>query len=186
MNSDYVQPQFYRFSEDSLILAKLASKLQFSSSSICCLDLGAGCGVIGIETALLRKDITYLELLEYQAEFIPFIEENVKQLPQTNVSIVNKKFSQYKTEKKFDLILGNLPYFDKCSSRSGQNLNTNTCRQFAVDSIVDVVNILERNLKSEGVALLLVHDDQYKYLRCNFKIKELWRKKQVSIFHFSM
>ena len=71
---DYVQPDFYRFNEDSLKLVTRVESTLSKASHV--LDVGAGCGIIGIELAL-RINIGELHLLEVQQDFLPFIETNL-------------------------------------------------------------------------------------------------------------
>jgi tRNA1(Val) A37 N6-methylase TrmN6 len=49
MSDDYSQPDYYRFNSDSITLVNYLLKSMGPTESI--LDLGAGCGIIGIELA---------------------------------------------------------------------------------------------------------------------------------------
>lgn len=69
---DYSQPDFYRFNEDSTkLVAFIQNHLKKTPQSI--IDLGAGCGVIGIELKKLYHE-AYLTLVEGQSEFLPYLK----------------------------------------------------------------------------------------------------------------
>lgn len=131
---DYKQPDFYHFSQDSLALVnKAIGDSSFLPKTV--LDIGAGCGVLSIECTNLLKSISDLTLLEPQEAFFPFLEENLNNLLERKVKYEFEKsiFSQYQTERKFDLILCNPPYFEKGKGRSSPYLERQVCRTFEVD-----------------------------------------------------
>ena len=110
--SDYLQPGFYRFNEDSLKLVNwLAAR-----NPVCThlLDLGAGSGVIGIELCN-RLNIHCLTLVEAQEDFIPAIEANIQQQLKVpaQVEFVHQSFGEWKPREQYDLIVCNPPYYLK-------------------------------------------------------------------------
>ncbi|MBF0297184.1 MAG: hypothetical protein HQK51_00570 [Oligoflexia bacterium] len=109
---NYHQPDFYHFTEDSIILAAHVSDIltkiitkknnpPYSSSYIfSILDVCAGCGIVGIETLIkfhssqaqtttqFSQVPTFkLDFIELLFDFHPFIEKNVQQLPNYNINL---------------------------------------------------------------------------------------------------
>lgn len=156
---DYLQPDFYRFSEDSLVLSQRVIEREQGMQT--CLELGSGCGVVGIEVANKIASIRKLVLLEKQKAFFPFLEQNTQTFLRPNISceILQASFEEYtrNTSEKFDIILGNLPYFLPTTGRLGTNQNRNICRHWIEGSFNDVLTILDKNLKDNGRAYLITN-----------------------------
>lgn len=155
---DYVQPDFYRFNEDSLKLVEVVASNFNGTTRV--LDIGAGCGVIGIELAQ-RVRIDDLHLLELQNEFKPYLEENISRfIPEQKHSIVISPLSQYPSTFKYDLIVCNPPYYLPGKGEPNKNVNRGICRSFQVDSWNDLLNLFERSLTSTGSAWVVIKNDK--------------------------
>jgi tRNA1(Val) A37 N6-methylase TrmN6 len=156
---DYSQPDFYRFSQDSLLLVNKALEEMPDAKRV--LDLGCGCGVIGIELANKLDHIEKLDLIEYQADFLSYIELNLENLLHKTIptQLYQNSFYEFKSSTQYDLIVGNLPYFMPHQSRPSPDKRKNTCRQWEVGSVKDVVRILDSNLTSDGKSLLIINDE---------------------------
>jgi tRNA1Val (adenine37-N6)-methyltransferase len=154
-NSDcYSQPEFYRFNEDSIFLAKIVAEniLKTSinknkirkekSEKLKILDLCSGCGIIGIEILNILKiknfdiDSIKVDFCEIQKEFAPHLNEN---LDKHNLNTKNNSeiywcdfLDLIKNEKKenyYDIIVSNPPYYlDHQNRLSPQNVKRNRCR----------------------------------------------------------
>jgi tRNA1Val (adenine37-N6)-methyltransferase len=158
MSDDYLQPNFYRFNEDSLILVNWILQNKANATSV--LDLGAGSGIIGIELAAKLKSHD-LTLLELQPEFLPFLEMNCRKfLPSTvKCEIIIKSFNEYIALKKYDLIVSNPPYYLPDSSRLSPHRQRALARTFTVDGWKVLLELIERSLKYDGEAYLVVKHD---------------------------
>ena len=155
---DYLQPKFYRFSEDSIWLSKRAASLSKGAKSI--LDLGTGCGVVGIETTNLIESVERLVLLEPQAEFTKYIKTNFELLNRdVEFDLVNEYVEGYESKDKFDLIVSNPPYFNPGHSRLSPNKNKSKCRTFENSSLKNFVEAALRNLSPSGQAFILARKD---------------------------
>lgn len=125
----YSQPKFYHFSEDSIHLVKLIKLDQREQVHV--LDVGAGCGVVGIELAL-RNSLASITFLEKEESFKPYLKENIEKfIPLIETDIVIKDIMQYKFERKFDLIISNPPYFDFGKGRISPENEKQNCRTFS-------------------------------------------------------
>jgi tRNA1(Val) A37 N6-methylase TrmN6 len=152
--NDYAQPDFYKFNQDSIALINHLKIKHLFPKSI--LDLGAGCGIIGIE--LQKKFNSFdLALVEAQHEFREYLEINLKGfgLKESNQSLIIESFSGFFLEKKFDLIVSNPPYFLPGTGKSSSSSNRDTCRHFRIDSIEILLNCIHRHLSYDGMACLV-------------------------------
>lgn len=83
---DYLQPDFYHFNDDSIWLVKEVSKIlqtyeessEFCFSSVLICDIGAGCGIIGLELLQRFPNVKGLVLIEPQIEFEWFLQANAQ------------------------------------------------------------------------------------------------------------
>ena len=96
----------YRYNIDSLLLADFALKFGVENEL---LDIGAGNGIIGI---LLKKKLENLNLslLDIQEENINLIKQNLKQ-NNIKAQIFHTDFLEFKSEKKFDFLVSNPPFY---------------------------------------------------------------------------
>lgn len=156
--SDYFQPDFYRFNEDSLRLVKWVRAKTSSASHI--LDLGAGSGIIGIELArTLQPKI--LELVELQSDFIPFIRQNSDMFldQDTRIRISESSFREWIPANKFDLIVSNPPYFLPGHGEQSHDPRKGIARSFLRDSWEILLDTIERSLSDEGKSFLVIRKD---------------------------
>ena len=168
---DYSQPDFYRFNEDSTkLVAFIQNQLKNPPHTI--LDLGAGCGVIGIELKKLYPS-SHLTLVEGQSEFLPYLKTNTE-LFQTKASIVHSLFSELKLDSKFDLIVSNPPYFFKGEGRVSPDLHKQMSRTWEKDSLEILLQTGLRHLNKDGEIWLS--------LRSNPKVLELLKNYRSQIY----
>lgn len=143
----YDQPDFYKFNQDSIELVNftLTSLVDESISNI--IDIGCGCGVMGIEYSLVMP--VNIDFLEVQDEFIPFIKRNTKKFNIKNFNIINLDLLKYENSKKYDLILVNPPYYTYENSRKSNSEHKNTCRLILKDQIqhftMRILKLLNKN-----------------------------------------
>lgn len=156
--SDYKQSSFYRFSEDSIRLAKyVESKI---ATAQCVLDLGAGSGVIGIEVANALKAKT-LTLVDVQPEWKEIQEYNLAQFLKSGVGeIVVSSFREWMPEKKYDVIVCNPPYYLPGHGQRNEDPRKEIARSFVVDGWDELLHAIERSLSEEGEAYLVVKNDK--------------------------
>lgn len=156
--TDYSQPDFYRFNEDSLKLVEWVSMKVSKVSHL--LDMGAGCGIIGIELAnILKPD--KLDLVEAQTDFYPHLQINTKtQLKhQIPVAVVNESFGKWSPEKKYDLITCNPPYYLPGRGEPSKDLRREVARSFVLDNWNIFFQKLDMAMTENGQAFLVVKDD---------------------------
>jgi tRNA1(Val) A37 N6-methylase TrmN6 len=156
--SDYLQPSFYRFNEDSLKLVRWVLSQVREARAI--LDLGAGCGVIGLELAKSLHP-EFLHLAELQPEFEIFLKHNLQNFLPSEVAgnFTLSSFGKLQLTEKFDLIAVNPPYFLPGRGEPSENPSKHLCRTFARDNWQELASCLSRHLDVSGSAFLIVRKD---------------------------
>lgn len=178
--SDYHQPDFYRFNQDSLLLAQFVMNQMESAGHI--IDLGAGCGVLGIELArrLKPKSVTFLEV---QSEYGPSLEKNIREFLPSEIpgNILISSFGEFSSEKKWDLIVCNPPYFFPDSGRPSPDSRRNIARSFLIDNWEILLNLISKSLTNEGAAFLVLKKDEVIWKRVMAVIPEtlLWEREDA-------
>ncbi len=119
------QPDFFRFSLDSLLLASFA-RLPGGSRPLAGLDLGAGCGVIGLalllahelareKTAPGRVRMTGVEL---DPDMAACAMDNARSLGlASQYEVVQADVSSYEHSRRVDFVLANPPYRQEGTGR---------------------------------------------------------------------
>ena len=154
MSWDYKQPSFYRFSEDSIILAKHAIESLSKESKV--LDVFAGCGVVGLEIFHRAADkIQSLTSVELQVSFRESLLQNIARAKsknrKTEITVLFKDFQQLHFDKEyFDLIVANPPYFTAGSGRSSSDEKRQLCRFRNGFEFEEIFLFVEKYLNKEG------------------------------------
>lgn len=181
---DYHQPNFYRFNQDSLFLVNFVSAQLLPQQNFSILDVGAGCGVIGLELALaFKQDSMNFFLLELQEEFRPCLA--------ANRNFIHQKVSHHTIDYqigdleqqlwgKFDCVVSNPPYFlsgqgQKCASQARQK-----CRSFENTTPEKFLTHLKSHLKDNGVGYFLGREHVWQPLGLIPVVK----KGDVGIYRF--
>jgi tRNA1Val (adenine37-N6)-methyltransferase len=156
--NDYAQPDFYRFNQDSLALIKFIKQQLPAASSI--LDLGAGCGIIGIELARFFAAAS-LTLLELQPDYLSYLQENLRVfLPaHTRAELIFASFGQWQISAKWDLIVCNPPYYLPGHGQLSQDPRRHLARTFQQDNWVSLLGVFVRALTPKGVGYLVIKND---------------------------
>lgn len=177
---DYHQPDFYRFSQDSIEFVHWLEKQSFfkDPSSLSCLDLCAGCGVIGLEL-LLRFSKLHMDFCEKQEQFKSFFDKNGKTL---RGQYVISDFRDYSLGP-YDYIFCNPPYFSPSEGHLSSMPEKRMCRFFSSQDWTDLFFTFERLLKPEGQAFFLARKQQWNQSVYVQKVAEL---SGASIFCFDL
>lgn len=175
----YSQPTEYRFSHDSVFLARQVFELYQDTdvTLIRGLDLCSGSGIIGLdfiyhclnETGQVPK---YFDFLDVQAVYQEHFQENIRRLKNAenlkNKEALNTQFnfievnynslSQQKNSKKYNLILCNPPYFFPEMGTLSPSEFKNRCRFFIDSDFKSLLLGIGNCLDFGGVAYLLLRD----------------------------
>ncbi|MBL7665915.1 MAG: methyltransferase [Bacteriovoracaceae bacterium] len=184
---DYSQPDFYRFSEDSIGLVKFANSFLPQSKSFDILDLCAGSGVIALEFAQLRP-VNKIVFVEVQDEFIPHLKRNAENFFKHEYEIVHAPLSQFTHALKPDIIFSNPPYFATTANLISPNKNKAICRSFVIDSLEILFQTVGKQLEVGGY-FFLVHIEPPDYFftlshKYNLDIKSSQKFKTCHLICF--
>jgi len=166
---DYHQPKFYHFSEDSLQLVHWASENISLDLPLKCLDLCAGCGVIGLEL-MLKSTNFQMDFCEIQTPFYDDFEKNFKQLfphghPGRGIffkedfNILSTRLDLFQT---YDYIFCNPPYFSPRKGRLSSCPQKRICRFFSEENWAQLFVSFTRLLKPKGKAYFLARENDFK------------------------
>jgi len=166
----YSQPEEYRFSHDSVFLARRVFELVEGQSlgGTRGLDLCAGSGIIGLDFLFHRRadgqnmpvEFDFLEVQEvYQTHFT----ENLKRLGeiQTQCRFLQRNYEDLQKAEfhsKYDLILCNPPYFFQGQGKLSSSEFKNRCRFFIDSDFKNLLDGIAHCLKPTGAAYVLLRD----------------------------
>jgi tRNA1Val (adenine37-N6)-methyltransferase len=155
MSKDYSQPDFYRFNSDSLELVRWIKINVPQAQKI--LDLGAGCGIIGLELANYFNP-EKLVLIEFQESFADHLRENIDHFSpaQTAVEVLIKPFSEFYLNEKYDLIVSNPPYYFSHSGLVSPHPQRAIARTFLKDSWEDLIMKISQHLGEKGKSFIIL------------------------------
>lgn len=189
MKSNYQQPNFYHFNEDSILLVKTVLSDYEVDNCENILDLCAGCGVVGIEYIngyQKSGSVENLSFIEKNIKFKESLVENIETLlmnKSINVDVIIEDLRQCDLNKKMDLILSNPPFYSIDSHRISENNDRRKCRSFEIGFLEDYVNFLRNNLSSKGHAFFITDKSNEKSLLELGLKKEKFIGKSTILYH---
>ena len=161
---EYSQPDDYRFSLDSVLLAiKVAQNLRSSPEleEMHTLDLCSGCGVVGLELNFHLKALKKIDFLEVQEIYRSHFDKNVEQArtPGSEFNFLHMNYAELNTKEyyeKYDVVVSNPPYFFLGEGLLSPNNDfKNRCRFFIDSDFYNLVKAILFVLKPKGRAFLL-------------------------------
>ncbi|WP_298035849.1 methyltransferase [uncultured Campylobacter sp.] len=133
----------YRYNSDTLVLYDfIRSNLQNFSGRV--LDVGAGCGILGL---LLKRDyknasLNSLDILQINGEISKF---NAYQNG-LEMEFINADFANFKDGEKFDLIVSNPPFYHDGAKQS-EDEHIRVSRYVSSLNLKDFIRGISLNLK---------------------------------------
>lgn len=134
----YQPAEGYRYNSDSLFLYAFASRFHPRGEM---LDVGSGCGILGL--LLAKNHPVQLTSLEKQPFLADYTEINAR-VNGIASDLAVENIMNFQTEKRFDLIICNPPFWDSNVIQS-QHPVTNACRyvhHMPVDGLTKAVHDL--------------------------------------------
>lgn len=177
--SDYLQPSFYRFNEDSIKLINFVREHVNQASTI--LDIGAGSGIIGIELFKSYQS-DFVTFLELQGEWLTYLEHNIKShhIPLGHFNVIISSLGEWQTEQKFDLIVSNPPYYLSGHGEQSSDLRRHLSRTFEVDGWEVLLKKISILLKRKGLAFVISRKNSH----INKIIKSFEKNINFEFFEF--
>lgn len=165
---DYSQPASYRFSMDSILLAKAAVR-DFAerewSPQARVLDLCAGAGVVGLEFAHLEPRAKNFDFVEIQTDYRPSFEENLVKAHALGLTarghfMNHRELRAPEFAAAYDLVLCNPPYFDPGRGPLPPDALKARSRFFVDASFRDLLETLMFVMKAGAFAYVLTRDQK--------------------------
>lgn len=167
---NYVQPEEYQFSHDSVFLARRIFEIVQQTSLVYekTMDLCSGCGVVGIDFLMHLQNAEMvppqkIDFLEIQSVYHKFFAQNIAQVSGVNAfEFITLNYADVCSKKelgsKYDLILSNPPYFEKDLGVLSDSDFKNRCRFFIDSDFENLMKALIYLLKPTGSAFVLLKD----------------------------
>ena len=160
--NDYVQPEFYRFNEDSLLLVK--EIVSENPQAMSMLDIGAGSGIIGIELAN-KLHIPLVHFVELQKEWEKYLLPNIKdQLKHAQSDVFWSSIGEWDPPMKYDLIVGNPPYYLPGKGKTSPDPIRGKCRMFLKDTWKVLLEKSVQSLSPGGSAWFVTLKENQNYI----------------------
>lgn len=180
---DYSQPDFYHFSEDSVLLAKFVCEhyKNIQKTELIFLEPFAGCGVIGIEVmATLGLSDNY-HFVEIQKEFEFHLNDNLDSfLPHANKNYMIGDYQLWK--EQVDCIVANPPYFVAEHSKPSLSASKNVCRQMTLQDFVSFFDFAYRSLSKGGLMFISFRLDIDFFIQGKFHCLEVREHTGMSLY----
>lgn len=167
---NYSQPEDYRFSHDSVFLARQSFELLEGKSLRECraLDIGAGSGIVGLDFLHHRfangqnlpKIFDFLEIQEVYAEHFA-VNRKASGLAGCELNFMQANYSQLLLPEfadTYDLVVANPPYFLTEHGLLSPCEFKNRCRFFIDSDFATLLKGISNCLKPSGHAYVLLKD----------------------------
>lgn len=162
---NYSQPEEYRFSHDSVFLAREVFERIKTRKNLTALDVCAGCGIVGLDLLFhLNKDgageaIARFDFLEVQDTYREHFQKNVERsgLGPSQTQFLLGNYMDLKTPY-YDVIVSNPPYFRRGQGKLSPSEFKNRCRFFIDADFESLLLSFARALKPDGEAYFLLRD----------------------------
>ncbi len=153
------QPQSgYCYNSDSIMLYNFISSFKPRGRM---LDVGAGCGVVGLLVARDNPNIR-LEAVEKQAVFVHYASKNAE-VNSIDYKINHGSFLDFEDEKGYEYIISNPPFYHEGASRSEDEM-IHTARYNLHLPIREFVNTAARLLRPQGHLIFCYDPQQFAFL----------------------
>jgi tRNA1(Val) A37 N6-methylase TrmN6 len=169
----YEQPEEYRFSHDSVYLARhvfnwLKCNPQFKYPTVA--DICSGCGVIGLDLLIhlfqnksqLPEQIDFLEIQDIYRHYFEANQREALKTTQSKLEMnfIQKNYSALQGNdfflNKYDLVLCNPPYFQLGQGKLSPSEFKNRCRFFIDSDFKELLQALQYSLNTKGIAFVLL------------------------------
>lgn len=144
------------------------------------LDIGTGTGVLSLMVAQrhanLEVDAIEIDPINYQLAHKNFSESKFS----SRLNLMNEDFFGIKTDKKYDLIFSNPPYFIN-SLKNISNRQSNS-RHFTHDQLSEFVSKVNQLLTASGDLFLIIPSDHFNEWHAEFERNNFSLRHKISVF----
>jgi len=163
---------------DACLLSAFVSKN--AKQTVC--ELGSGSGIISAMLLLCGK-IRSSVCVDFQPDVCALAEKNAENNGLTDkMTVVNADVLNYKTEKKFDTVISNPPYFKASDGRKNEREQDRLSRHESTATISDFAKCASSILKDGGVAYFCYTPARLSELLCAMSSSGLEPKTLVTVY----
>ena len=163
---------------DACLLSAFVSK---NAKQKAC-ELGAGSGIISA-MLLLQKKINSAVCVDFQPDICDIAYQNAeKNGLSEKMTVVCSDVLEYKTEKKFDAVLSNPPYFKTGDGRKNEREQDRLSRHESTATVYDFAACASRILKDGGIAYFCYTPSRLSELICALSGTGLEPKKLITVY----
>lgn len=167
---NYSQPEEYRFSHDSVFMARKVFEIlrDQEMSDWRALDLCAGSGIIGMDFLFHLREAglplpAQFDFLDVQNVYWDHFLENRGRLGfvESELQFINKNYAELQNSEhkgSYDLILCNPPYFAEGSGKLSPSQFKNRCRFFLDSNLDTLFQSIASALRPKGSAFVLLRE----------------------------
>lgn len=141
-----------------MIAAEVVAELRSGAVPLQVADIGAGCGVFGLELLHHLRGIRSLDAFEVQDEFAPYFYQNVcacRVPADVRLHIGDVRDVVAKSISGYDVVVANLPFFRPQEARLSPSAVRNQCRFFLNGEFAELMTVILELLNSSGEAYIL-------------------------------
>lgn len=194
MTTDYYQPPFYKFNEDSLHLSKFIRECLNAPDLGHTLEVGIGCGIISIEVLKSVSSLKGLNAYEKEESFKESLEKNVELFIQKrgtpfkreNIEIRYEDFLSSNKERDalYDLIYFNPPYFFEGDGRKSPDLKKEGCRRMKRSHFIEWLKTSAALLKNGGDLFFCHRLNEWSPEDFNMRLEKIDSSDGAFYFHW--
>ncbi len=148
----------YCYNSDSIFLYNFISSFNPRGRM---LDVGAGCGVVGLLVARDNQKVQ-LEAVEKQVDFVQYATKNAE-VNGIDYKIHHGGFLEYKDDKGYEYIVSNPPFYHEGASRSDDKM-VHTARYNVHLPINDFIHKVAHLLRPGGHFIFCYDPQQFAFL----------------------
>ena len=117
------------------------------------LDIGAGTGLLSL--ILAQKTSAFIDAVEIDKAAFEQAKENIYQSPwREKISIINTDINAFDTNKKYDCIISNPPFFE--GDLKSSNSNKNAAKHDTTLTLQQLLQVVDKTLQQEGYFAILL------------------------------
>ena len=124
-----------------------------TDSGLNCLELGSGNGIISLMLANYHPD-WQIQGIDIQTDLVNLSQKNAT-ICQSQATFFEADLKDINSDKKYDIIFSNPPFFQRGKFRLGDEEARNIARHEIMCQMPDVFAAVKRNLKPFGEAYLI-------------------------------
>jgi tRNA1Val (adenine37-N6)-methyltransferase len=140
-----------KVSTDSCLFGAWVASIQKTATNT--LDIGSGTGLLTL--MLAQKSNSFFDCVEIESECFQQLTENINGSKWKNhCAIYNEDIRNFKSEKKYDIIISNPPFYENQLSSTVDKINLARHQKGLL--LADLFEVVEKSITDDGCFFLLL------------------------------